>query len=90
MQASEQVYRLRKQKLSWRTVGDEVVVLDLERSVYLSLNASGRELWLRLADGAERPQLVAALRDAFEITADAAERDVAEFLDELIAHDLLA
>ena len=37
--------QLRQAGLTWHVAGDDVVVLDLEGSVYLKLNGSGRILW---------------------------------------------
>ena len=38
--------QLRQAELTWQVIGDEVVILDLEGSVYLKLNGTGRVLWV--------------------------------------------
>ncbi len=58
-QRTTRTLRLREQGLNWREIDGEVVVLDVERSHYLNLNATGAVLWLMLAAGTTEPQLVA-------------------------------
>jgi hypothetical protein len=81
--------RLRQAGLTWHVAGDEVVVLDLEGSVYLKLNGSGRVLWERLAAGSTEPELIAALVEQFGIDAGRATADVAAFVADLEQRDLL-
>ena len=42
--------QLRQDGVSWHVVGDDIVVLDLNGSMYLKLSGSGRLLWERLAE----------------------------------------
>jgi hypothetical protein len=81
--------QLRKEALTWHVAGDDVVVLDLEGSVYLRLNGSARVLWERLASSATEAELVAALVDQFGIDDDRATADVNAFLADLRERGLL-
>jgi hypothetical protein len=81
--------QLRQGDLTWQIAGDDVVVLDLAGSVYLKLNGSGRVLWERLADRTSKPQLVAALVDAYGIDEARASTDVDAFLADLRTRGLL-
>jgi hypothetical protein len=81
--------RLRAESLHWRLVEGEVVALDVSRSVYLGVNATGARLWEALARGATHEQLVALLRDTFSRDPSDAERDVTAFVGQLAARDLL-
>ncbi|MGD9704727.1 MAG: PqqD family protein [Acidimicrobiia bacterium] len=65
------------------------MVLDLERSEYLSVNATGSAIWELLADGATMGQLVDALTEVFSVDAEVAERDALEFIDMLRKHELI-
>jgi predicted Rdx family selenoprotein len=83
--------QLRDAAVEWRRVDDEVVALHLETSMYLAINASGRLLWERLADGgATRAELIAHLRADFGLDADRAAADVDAFLAGLREQQLLA
>ena len=83
------IMRLRGQDVSWRTVGDEVIVLDGRSWSYLSVNESGERLWKLLAAGATESQLVGALVAEFDVDEARARDDVREFVDALRAQDLL-
>ena len=82
--------QLRKDNLTWQVVGDDVVVLDLQGSVYLQVkDGSGRVLWESLAEGASQEQLASTLVERYGIDATRAEADVATFLADLRGRDLL-
>ena len=57
--------RIRQTGLTWNVTGDDVVVLDLDGSVYLKLNGSGRVLWERLASTSTEEELVSTLVDTY-------------------------
>ena len=81
--------RLRADAVRWREIDREVVAVDLGRSAYVSTNPSGTLLWRRLAGGATKDQLVDELVRSFEIEPEQAAEDVARFLHELDARNLL-
>jgi hypothetical protein len=83
-------YELRRDDVTWRELGDEVVVLDLRTNRYLSVNASGVALWRELEKGATEQELVDRLMEAFELDAAQATSDVRAFLQLLQTKDLLA
>lgn len=77
-----------------RTVADESILIpigDAAMSVkgLIVLSESGALLCERLKDGAERDELVAALLDEYDVTADEAARDTDEFLAMLREHGML-
>jgi hypothetical protein len=81
--------RLREDRLEWREVNGEVVVLDIADSVYLSVNKTGSVLWPALVRGATSDELIQILRDSFSIDEAAAERDVDAFVSELTTRGLI-
>lgn len=80
---------LRNTDLTWHVAGDEVVVLDLEGSVYLKLNGSGRLLWERLNEPCDVSDLIEALVAEYGIEEDRARIDVESFLADLRERGLL-
>ena len=58
------------------SVGDEMVVLDLESGLHHSPKEVGALIYSRLADGATRYELVAAVTERFDVRAEQAARDV--------------
>ena len=87
--SSERRLRLRDGGVEWRTLEDETVVLDLQGSRYFAINATGTMLWPLLAEGATRAQLVEAVTQRWDVTGDAAARDVDAFCGALEAEGLL-
>jgi hypothetical protein len=80
---------LAEESLTWREVDGEIVVLDRRSWMYMGVNGSGVLLWKQIIEGASRSRLVECLRDAYEIDAELAQRDVEAFLESLRSHDLL-
>ena len=88
MNGSDKLH-VRSVNLSWRRVGDEVVVLDLNETVYLTLNSSGAVLWELLDGGATRAELAQSLVERFSISFDEAASDVDAFLERCAAENVL-
>ncbi len=81
--------QLRSSGLTWQVVDDEIIVLDLEGSVYLRLNGSGRLLWEQLDTPSSAAQLADVLVEAYGIDAAQATADVGAFLDSLREKQLI-
>jgi hypothetical protein len=81
--------RLRESTAVWREVDDETIVLKLDSSMYLGVNAAGTVLWNALSEGATRDELVERIRREFEVEEAVARSDVDAFLAACRAHDLL-
>jgi hypothetical protein len=75
--------KLRSEGLSWRQVGDEVVLLDTKSAEYLSVNRTGAFLWPRMVQGCTVTELTEALADHFGVSAEQAATDTDSFLDSL-------
>lgn len=77
-----------------RTIADDNVVLpsgdELDLSIMITLNDTGRFLWERLEKGAEADDLVAALLAEYDVDESAARAGVDAFWEKLKANDLLA
>ncbi|MCU1459177.1 MAG: uncharacterized protein JWL73_3269 [Actinomycetia bacterium] len=82
-------FALRDGGMTWRALDEQIVVLDLETSLYLNVTGSGVTIWLLLAEGATLDQMVDAVVDAYDIDPEAARSDLAAFLDELRDRKLL-
>lgn len=87
--AMSETLRLRTDDLTWRTVEQEVVVLDQRDSTYIGINATGAALWPLLVEGASRADLIGALVTRFGISHDQAAPDVDAFIEALVARNFL-
>jgi hypothetical protein len=63
---------LRRDGMSWRELNGQIIVLDLNRSSYVSIDGAGGMLWLRLAGGATLDELVDTVLD-HDVDGDGAE-----------------
>ena len=88
MQKSSPAWRPKPGVLA-QTLGDEVVLLDANRGVYFSLNPTGARAWQLLSEGQSFEQILNALLEEFEVTADVLEADLRRLLDELTESHLI-
>lgn len=71
----------RRRDVVAQLIDDEMIVVDLESSTYLSLNASGQILWAVLAEEQTVAQLVDVLAAAYPgVPLGTVEHDVRDFL----------
>lgn len=81
--------KLRSADLSVRELGDELIILDLRSSRYLSVTGVGVELVKMLADDRTEDELVAQLLNSYAIDGAAARQDTTAFLGDLREAGLL-
>jgi coenzyme PQQ synthesis protein D (PqqD) len=80
---------LKMDDVVWRDVGDELVVLELSTSTYLTLNGTAKDLWECVAGTTTVTALVEMLVERYEVTPELAGADVAAFLASLEERSLL-
>ena len=85
----QQVLVLRVDSVSWRAVGDELVILDVRTGIYLTLNGTARVLWEQMVAGASRTALVEVVVQRWGVSPRRAESDVDAFLTDLVSRDLV-
>jgi hypothetical protein len=66
-----------------REIGDESVLVDLERGQYFGLNETGRAVWRGLEAGDSRETIAAKVATEFAVPFDRALSDVEALLFEL-------
>jgi len=70
-------------------VGEEQVLLDVERGVYIGLNMMGSEIWRRLEQPVRVKDLCDSLGQEFQADAGRIETEVGNFLDHLLDQGLI-
>ncbi len=74
----------RDENVAWRIIGDEAVLLSAEDSSVHSLDAVGTRIW-ELCDGEKTvSEIVDQIVSEFEVDRETAEKDVVEFIEELM------
>jgi hypothetical protein len=85
----EEKLRINVDAVVWRDVGDEVVVLELSTSTYLTLNGTAKQIWESLASGATLDTLAGGLVERYGITSEQARVDAESFVSALSDRGLL-
>ncbi|HEX8172860.1 MAG TPA: PqqD family protein [Thermoanaerobaculia bacterium] len=70
-------------------VGDELVLLDLDRGIYLGLDAVGSRFWELITGGASIAEAVETMLAEYDVARDELEADLAGLLAELEQHALI-
>ncbi|MFA7595151.1 MAG: PqqD family protein [Novosphingobium sp.] len=68
---------------------DGAALLETTKNVYYSLAGTGYFLWGELLKGADFSALCSALADAFEVSPDVAEADVADWIGAMAGAGLI-
>ena len=87
--SQHETLHLKSDDVVWREVEDELVVLELSTTTYLTLNGSAKQLWLSLADGATVLDLASMLVDHYRIPMEQATVDAEAFVEEMTSRGLL-
>jgi hypothetical protein len=72
-----------------RLFDGELVILDMARGEYLSLDAIGSRLWNGLEAGRSLDELAQEVVDEYEVSLDQALTDLRALADELVTRGLL-
>jgi hypothetical protein len=87
---TERLMKIRSSGLSWRQLDDNIMLLDIATSSYLSITGAGSVIWIALVAGSTVNQLVSTVLAEFDVDRATAAADVASFLADLEARGLLA
>lgn len=72
-----------------RSVGDELVLVDLDTERYFSLNATGATIWEQLSTGRSVGDALSELLAKFDVSEETARADVDELVEALVVSGLL-
>lgn len=78
------------ERVVYKKVGEEMVLLDFERGVYYGLNPVGARVWELLAEGKTAHEIVDLLTDEFDVPQTDAAGDVSALMDDLAANGLVS
>lgn len=83
-----------KKKVIIRTVAGEHMLMPVGDTVFkyngiFMLTDSGKLLWNKICEGAEKEELINALTEVYEIDYETALADVTEFLSKLQTYEII-
>ena len=70
-------------------IDDEVIIMSIDADSYFGLNDVGSRAWELLDEPATFEELVALLRDEYEVDEDTCREDLQSFLDNMMARNLI-
>ena len=82
--------QLKVDDVVWREVEDDLVILELSTSTYVTLNGSAKFLWEILVLGSTLDELVLSLVGRYSISPEQAKFDVESFVSALDERELIA
>ena len=71
-------------------VGDELVMMSVERGDYLGLTEVGARVWKLIESPRELISLCSQLQQEFDVSADTCRADVEAFVNELAKHGAIS
>jgi hypothetical protein len=74
----------------FRSVGDDLVLLDFSRGLYYALDPVGARIWELLHEERTVEEIVAAIVSEYEVDAATAEGDVRRLIEELAERELVS
>ncbi|HOW26980.1 MAG TPA: PqqD family protein [Elusimicrobiota bacterium] len=77
------------QNVAWRKVEDEVVILDLETSVYYSLNSTASRIWELLGEGMAEDDIVEKVSDEYNQSEKVVKKDMTGLIQKMKKEKLL-
>jgi ABC-type Fe3+-hydroxamate transport system substrate-binding protein len=75
--------------VAWRKVDDEVVVLDLETSIYYSLNPTASEIWELIGKGLNEEEIAEEMAERYGQSVKKLKKDVAGLIKKMKKESLL-
>lgn len=80
---------IRSERIHWRRLDDEVVLLDLDSGIYSTLNAVGAIIWDRCDGTISVAEIIEEIASEFDVAEEVAQRDTLEFLHDLVERDFV-
>lgn len=82
-------YLVKDNEVLFTSMGEDAVLLHVQRGDYYSLNRVGARLWV-LADGTKSVESLATLlTEEFDITQEQAEKDIIELAEQFVKEGLV-
>ena len=85
----ESIVKRNEEKLLSSTLGEEVLMMDIESGDYLGLNSVGTAIWAAIEDFAPVNKVCEQLQQEFEIDPESCKSQTLSFLNELHQDKLL-
>ena len=79
----------RDERISWRMIEDEAVLVDREEGEVLRLNPIGTEIWKTIDGKRTLTEIIDHVYQTFEVDRKRAQKDVIRFVKKLLRRELV-
>lgn len=79
----------RDERISWRVIENEAVLVDPDEGEVLRFNPIGTEIWQDLDGTRTVDEIIDHIHRVFEVNRKRAQRDVLRFLNKLVRRELV-
>lgn len=86
----ETVVQKNTQNLLISEIGDELVMMDMEKGNYINLNNIGRTIWEQIENQITVIELINLLTNRFDVQKDECTKDTLEYLQKMYDQNLLS
>lgn len=80
---------IQNKKIIQSTIGDEVVMMDMDSGFYFGMNGVGSVIWHHLSNEITLDDLISKLMSEFKVNKQTCESDTIEFLDSLLEKNII-
>ncbi|WP_440133544.1 PqqD family protein [Chitinophaga sancti] len=78
-----------EEKFMISTLGNEVVLMDIQQGHYININPVGSTIWNKLSAPVSVKNLITSLVEEFSVSPTQCENDTMQFLQKLEQHHML-
>lgn len=80
----------RNEKIPWRIIEGEAILVEISTGEVIHLNEIGAEVWNYLDDKKQISEIIQHICDIFEVDKEVAQKDVLEFIQLLLDKGLVS
>ncbi|MDP2939172.1 MAG: PqqD family protein [Candidatus Omnitrophota bacterium] len=82
-------YKIDKDKITYRIIDAEAVILNLDNGYYYSLNETGTKIWKHINDGKNLSEILDSLKTEFQIPENKLKNDLFGLIKDLEKEELV-
>ena len=83
-------YHIDPNKIVWRNIDGDVVILNLDSGVYYNLNKTGSLIWCLLDKQRSTEEIIERICERYRIAPEKASRDILAVIEDLKKESLIA
>jgi hypothetical protein len=83
------MHKIDKDKIFWRNIGDEAVILNIDSGLYYTLDKVGKITWDMITNNNDDDEIIKKIVSVYDVDEKTATRDLKDFLKMLKKEKLI-